>query len=80
MNDTFRLNLAEFEGPLDLLLYLVRRNDLDILELSVSEIADQYIVFIEQIAESGYRIGISVDGSNVGLGKKPFDASTCAGK
>lgn len=49
MAEEFRLNLAQFEGPLDLLLYLVRKNDVNILELSVAAIADQYIAFIDKI-------------------------------
>ncbi|RMF17447.1 MAG: segregation/condensation protein A [Candidatus Dadabacteria bacterium] len=49
MSSGFRLNLQEFEGPLDLLLYLVRKNDLNVLELSIAEIADQYIAFIEEM-------------------------------
>lgn len=49
MAEEFRLNLAQFEGPLDLLLYLVRKNDINILELSMAAIADQYIAFIHKI-------------------------------
>ncbi len=36
-----------FEGPLDLVLYLVRRNKFDILDLPIAEIAEQYARFIE---------------------------------
>lgn len=36
-----------FEGPLDLLLYLIRRRNLDLLEMSVSAITDQYMSYIE---------------------------------
>jgi len=39
--------LETFEGPLDLLLYLIRRQNLDILEVSVSEITSQYMGYIE---------------------------------
>ena len=35
--------LETFEGPLDLLLYLIRRQNLDILEVSVAEITTQYM-------------------------------------
>ena len=34
-----------FEGPLDLLLYLIRRHNLDILNIDVSKITNQYISF-----------------------------------
>ena len=40
------VSLESFEGPLDLLLYLVRRQDFDILALPIAEIADQYMEYI----------------------------------
>ena len=39
--------LDTFEGPLDLLLYLIRRRNLDPLEISVAEITEQYMRYIE---------------------------------
>jgi segregation and condensation protein A len=39
--------LDTFEGPLDLLLYLIRRENLDILEIQVAEITEQYMNYIE---------------------------------
>jgi segregation and condensation protein A len=39
--------LEAFEGPLDLLLYLIRRQNLDILEIDVSEITEQYMQYVE---------------------------------
>ena len=39
--------LETFEGPLDLLLYLIRRENLDILEIQVAEITQQYMSYIE---------------------------------
>ena len=39
--------LETFEGPLDLLLYLIRRQNLDILQVQVSEITAQYMSYIE---------------------------------
>ena len=39
--------LEAFEGPLDLLLYLIKRQNLDILEIDVSKITDQYVEYIE---------------------------------
>lgn len=43
--------LETFEGPLDLLLYLIRRQNLDILEVSVSEITTQYMGYIDLMTE-----------------------------
>lgn len=39
--------LEAFEGPLDLLLYLIRRQNLDILEIDVSQITEQYMAYVE---------------------------------
>ena len=39
--------LETFEGPLDLLLYLIRRQNLDILQIKVAEITEQYMQYIE---------------------------------
>jgi segregation and condensation protein A len=44
--DALKIVLESFEGPLDLLLYLIRRENIDILELSVSKITDQYMEYI----------------------------------
>ncbi len=39
--------LEAFEGPLDLLLYLIRRQNLDILDINVAVITEQYMAYIE---------------------------------
>lgn len=39
--------LEAFEGPLDLLLYLIKRQNLDILEIDVSRITEQYMQYVE---------------------------------
>ena len=45
--DAMRVILEVFEGPLDLLLYLIKKHNLDILEISVSKVTHQYIEYIE---------------------------------
>lgn len=42
----YRVRLELYEGPLDLLLYLVRRNEVDILELPIARIAEQFQEFL----------------------------------
>jgi len=44
--DALSVILEAFEGPLDLLLYLIRRQNMDILEIDVSEITRQYMEYI----------------------------------
>jgi segregation and condensation protein A len=48
--DALEVILEAFEGPLDLLLYLIRRQNLDILEIDVAEITRQYLGYIELMA------------------------------
>ena len=43
----YRVALEMFGGPMDLLLYLVRRNEVDILELPLARIAAQFVEFLE---------------------------------
>ena len=43
----YRVNLEIFAGPLDLLLYLVRKEEVDIYDISISKITNQYIRYIE---------------------------------
>jgi segregation and condensation protein A len=45
--DALEVFLETFEGPLDLLLYLIRRQNLDILDIKVAEITRQYMQYIE---------------------------------
>ena len=43
----YRVNLEIFAGPLDLLLYLVRKDEVDIYDIPIAKITDQYIHYIE---------------------------------
>ncbi len=45
--DALEVMLETFEGPLDLLLYLIRRQNVDILNVNVSQIARQYMEYID---------------------------------
>ncbi len=47
----FRIDLPIYRGPIDLLLYLVRRHELDASEVSLASVVDQYLEFIETLAE-----------------------------
>jgi len=49
--DALEIFLDAFEGPLDLLLYLIKRQNLDILSLPVSQITQQYMNYIELMKE-----------------------------
>jgi segregation and condensation protein A len=49
--DALEVILDAFEGPLDLLLYLIRRQNLDILDIPLAEITRQYVDYIEMMQE-----------------------------
>ncbi len=46
---SYKLKLELFEGPLDLLLYLIKKNDIDIYNIPIKEITDQYLEYIEMM-------------------------------
>ncbi len=45
--EALRVFLETFEGPLDLLLYLIKKNNVDILDIPIADITRQYIEYIE---------------------------------
>jgi segregation and condensation protein A len=49
--DALEIILETFEGPLDLLLYLIKRHKLDILELPILSITQQYVAYVELMSE-----------------------------
>jgi segregation and condensation protein A len=48
--------LEAFEGPLDLLLYLIRRQNLDILDIPIAEISRQYVQYIELMKDLQFEL------------------------
>ena len=49
--DALQVFLEAFEGPLDLLLYLIRKQNLDILDIPIAEITRQYMQYIDVMAD-----------------------------
>ncbi|MFT5320025.1 MAG: segregation and condensation protein A [Pseudohongiellaceae bacterium] len=54
--DALEVFLEAFEGPLDLLLYLIKRQNIDILNVNVSEITDQYIAYVELMEAAQFEL------------------------
>ena len=52
----YELKLDNFEGPLDLLCYLIDKNKMDIYEIEISKIADQYIEYLKRQEELNLEI------------------------
>lgn len=47
--DALEVYLESFEGPLDLLLYLIRKNNLDILDIPMAQLTVQYMQYVEKM-------------------------------
>ncbi|MDX2118023.1 MAG: segregation/condensation protein A [Planctomycetota bacterium] len=58
LTDDYRVRIDAFEGPLDLLLFLIRKNEVEITDIPIAAIADQFITFLEKIE----RVDIDVAG------------------
>ena len=54
--DALKLFLESFEGPFDLLLYLIRKQRLDLNEISVAAVTDQYMQYVEQIRQQNMEL------------------------
>lgn len=54
--DALEVILDAFEGPLDLLLYLIRRQNLDILDIPIAEVTRQYIGYIELMRDMRFEL------------------------
>lgn len=47
--DAYQVRLDQFEGPLDLLLYLIRKNKIDITDIPIAEITRQYLETLQEM-------------------------------
>jgi segregation and condensation protein A len=54
--DALEVILDAFEGPLDLLLYLIRRQNLDILDIPINDITTQYVAYIEMLQDMQFEL------------------------
>ena len=54
--DALEVILEAFEGPLDLLLYMIRRQNLDILDIPIADITHQYVKYIEMLKDIRFEL------------------------
>jgi segregation and condensation protein A len=47
----YTVELDAFHGPLDLLLYLVKRNEVDVLDIPIARLADQFLAYVQAMRE-----------------------------
>lgn len=62
LTEDYRVRLESFEGPLDLLLFLIRKNEVDVNDIPIAPIADQYIAFLRDLDQDGTPVDIEVAG------------------
>ncbi len=78
--DALQVFLEAFEGPLDLLLYLIRRQNLDILDIPIAEITRQYMSYIDVMSGTAAGAGrrIPADGRDAGRDQVAHAAAASA--
>ena len=54
--DALEVFLEAFEGPLDLLLYLIRKQNFNVLDIPMAEVTAQYLAYVEQIREGNLEL------------------------
>src|SRR4029079_12488638 len=54
--DALEVFLEAFEGPLDLLLYLIRKQNFNILDIPLADVTRQYLTYVEQIRKTNLEL------------------------
>src|SRR5690348_5120801 len=57
----YRVELDIYNGPLDLLLYLIKRDELDIYDIPISKITDSYLAYLNMAREMQDREGLDIN-------------------
>ena len=55
----YSIKINEFEGPLDLLLHLIKQSNIDIYDIEISEITKQYLDYINKMEELNINVASS---------------------
>ncbi len=50
-----KIKINDFEGPFDLLLHLIRKNQMSIYNVKIYEITNQYLNYINEMKKDGFR-------------------------
>ena len=54
---SYKVKLKTFEGPFDLLVYLIENARVDIYDIAISEITDQYMAYLEEMQKLDVAVG-----------------------
>lgn len=54
--DALEVVLHSFEGPLDLLLYLIRKQNFDVLDIPMAQVTAQYLIYVDQLRHSNLEL------------------------
>ena len=54
--DALRVILEQFEGPLDLLLYLIKKQNIDIIDIPILPITTQYVNYINMMQQMQFEL------------------------
>jgi segregation and condensation protein A len=57
----YRVELDVYNGPMDLLLYLIKRDELDIYDIPISQILDSYMHYVEMLKELREQSGLDIN-------------------
>ncbi|MBI3554872.1 MAG: segregation/condensation protein A, partial [Deltaproteobacteria bacterium] len=54
--ELLKIKTEQFEGPLDLLLFLIQKNEMDVSAIALHKITDQYVQYIEMMRELNFDV------------------------
>lgn len=54
--ETYNIKITSFEGPMDLLIFLIKKNKLDIYNIPITEITNQYLTYLDDMREFNIEI------------------------
>lgn len=54
--EALRIMLESFQGPLDLLLFLIRKQNLDVLDIPMAELTRQYVVYVDEMRKQNLEL------------------------
>ena len=82
METAYKVKLEVFEGPFDLLLYLIKRDELDIYDIPIARITDSYVHYVSMLKEAGGPAGFDINlaGAKPILDRNFFVGVSCSGR